>query len=181
MLTEFNPYDPPASIDDGFEAPGDADEPAGFNVKSVPVILTIIFSVFTGGIYMRVWFLTRARALNALRAPDVLVPAIFVVCIILDGLSFGVVLASGVFEGLAEELAKPDYLAIAQTLDNIDRFETIVVGIIILVQCFKVKRILQHYVYRQAVDGIGFSGVATFFLGIFYLQYKINRLNELAP
>lgn len=52
---------------------------------------------------------------------------------------------------------------------------SIAAGIIILVQSFKVKNILNSYFTDQLHREIKFSGVATFFFRTLYLQYKINR------
>jgi hypothetical protein len=52
-------------------------------------------------------------------------------------------------------------------------------GLIVLtVQAFKVRRILNDYCANQLHTNVQFSGAATFFFGLLYLQYKINRLIE---
>jgi hypothetical protein len=65
----------------------------------------------------------------------------------------------------------------------------LVAGLILVVQCFKVRRILlDHLAPRQEVmfsAGIRmqheelFSRMGTFFFGIFYLQHKINSMLDL--
>jgi hypothetical protein len=58
------------------------------------------------------------------------------------------------------------------------------VGILLLVQCFKVRRLLEDHLQESLGElsdqphlrhsQSALSGVAVFFLGIFYLQYVIN-------
>jgi len=51
----------------------------------------------------------------------------------------------------------------------------LVAGITLLVQSFKVRRIFNDHFNVYLKRNIPFSGVATFFFQIYYLQYKINR------
>jgi len=64
----------------------------------------------------------------------------------------------------------------------------LVAGIIIVVHCFKVRRILLDHLAPQQEGMFSasirfqyddmFSRMGTFFLGIYYLQYKINGLTD---
>jgi len=60
-------------------------------------------------------------------------------------------------------------------IDALTGFDGII-GIILIVQGFKVRRIFINHFNSQLQGEISFSGVATFFFHIYYLQYKINRL-----
>jgi len=48
-------------------------------------------------------------------------------------------------------------------------------GILLLVQCFKVRLIFNEHFNVYLKRDISFSKAATFFFQLFYLQYKINR------
>lgn len=60
-----------------------------------------------------------------------------------------------------------------------------------VIQAFKVRGILEAHATSHApgplagsialLQGSSFSGVATFFFGIFYLQYKMNEMIETWP
>jgi len=149
---------------------------ARHSIKKTPVILTIIFTVITGGIYYPCWFLTRRASLNSLTTPEKLGKGIFIFTIVIFSISLLLSFVIGFFEGIGEELEDIEFLATAKMLDTIDQIISLVAGIALLVQCFKVKRMLQQHFNQHLGLNLPFSGVATFFLQIFYLQYKINRL-----
>ena len=48
-------------------------------------------------------------------------------------------------------------------------------GIVLLFAFFRVRRILEYHFARNHMGVGALSGVATFFLGALYLQYKINE------
>jgi hypothetical protein len=82
-----------------------------------------------------------------------------------------------VLEGVGEELGNPQYIAMAKNVELIDNLISLTAGIVLLIQCFKVRRIFQQHFNDHLGRNISFSGVATFFFQIFYLQYKVNRFD----
>ncbi|MCZ6770160.1 MAG: DUF4234 domain-containing protein [Acidobacteria bacterium] len=145
------------------------------DIKKTPVILIIVFIFITAGIYYPCWFLTRLEQINELDSDEKLGKGVFIFGIVLFSISLFLALISGVLEGVAEGLGDADFLAMALGVDAIDSVLSLVVGITLLVQCFKVRRIFRNHFKEHLGRNILFSGWATFFFQIGYLQYKINR------
>jgi hypothetical protein len=145
------------------------------DVKKTPVILTIIFTFITGGIYYPCWFLTRRDQINALHSQEKIGKGVFIFGIVIFSISLFLALVSGFLEGMGEELGTAEFLAMAKGVDTVDTLLSLVVGITLLVQCFKVRRIFRNHLNDHLGRNISFSGLATFFFQIYYLQYKINR------
>lgn len=145
-------------------------------VKRTPVILTILFTVITAGIYYPAWFLSRRHAINALHSKEQLGAGVFIFGIVVFSLSLLLMMASGVFEGLYETLHDAEYLAISKGIEATDKMLSAVIGITLLVQCYKVRRILREHFNAHLGHNVYWSGVMIFFFQIFYLQYKVNRL-----
>jgi hypothetical protein len=145
-------------------------------LKRTSVILVIALSFLTVAIYYPVWFLRRRRALNGLHARDKLNAGVFVVAIVLFSVGLLLMLMSGALEGFGEGLGRRDLLAVSKGLEGFAQFLNLVAAIALLIQCFKVRRILSEHMQARTGRPVSLSGPATFFLQIFYLQYKINRL-----
>jgi len=148
---------------------------SGSELKKMSVLLLIFLTVITVGIFSPVWFLKRRNEINNLQAKEKLGTGVFVFAIVVFSISLLVTLMSGAMEGLAEGLGEMNLLLTAKGLDLFSRILDLVAGITLLVQCFKVRRIFNEHFNTHLQRGISFSGVATFFFQIFYLQYKINR------
>ena len=145
------------------------------DMKKTPVILTVIFTIITAGIYCPCWFLTRRDQINELHFHEKIGTGVFIFGIVIFSISFFLPLVSGFLEGMGEELGTAEFLVMAKGVDAIDRLLSLVVGITLLVQCFKVRRIFRNHFNDHLGRNISFSGLATFFFQIYYLQYKINR------
>ncbi len=144
-------------------------------LKKTSVVLLIFLTIITFGIYYPVWFLRRRNAINNLQSKEKLGSGVFVFAIVVFSISLFVSLLSGAMEGLAEGLGEMDLMLTAKGLDLFSRILDLVVGISLLVQCFKVRRIFNEHFNTYLQRGISFSGAATFFFQIYYLQYKMNR------
>ncbi len=141
---------------------------------SAMVLLTLI----TGGIYVPIWFLIRRKAINSLRSSDKLQSAWL--CFALLGY------AHTILVGLVKNLNWGSWANVGYLLTIVRPPLLLLSAIIVIVSCFKVRSILlDHLAPReQSMFSAGarlqqddeISSLATFFLGIFYLQYKINRL-----
>ena len=100
---------------------------------------------------------------------------VFVVVIVIYSISILIMFTAGVMEGAAEEFSSPQLMDYVDMLELIDNFVSLAVGIIILIQCFKVRRIFIDHFKNMPERKMKLSGLATFFFQIHYLQYKINR------
>jgi hypothetical protein len=119
-------------------------------------------------LYNPIWFLIKRRGLNELQSSIKigLVTPIFLIVIWSIQLLFQ--FTSGFAEGLG-------YIESAEVLNIIAGILSLIGEIILIVLNFRVRRIfIEHFNVYLRRD-IKFSGIATFFFGIFYLQYKINR------
>jgi hypothetical protein len=162
---DANPYAPPKA------AVADVAAPTG--LKKRRVITMIAFVLITLGIYYIVWFFRRRSALNQLNSSRKLQlwPLIAFTGDFIAEIGFTIAAGEetiGAVFGPSVELG----LALA-------RFT---VGILMIWQCFIIKDIIQDHAtpadvgaQPMFVERVELSGVATFFLSIFYLQYAINR------
>jgi hypothetical protein len=133
----------------------------------------IAFIFLTLGIYYMVWFFRRRTALNQLNSPRKL-PLwpllVFTVDFVIE-VGFGIA-AGDVPLDVAFGPGVAGLLALAR----------LVAGILMIWQCFVIKDIIEDHatpddagLQPMFVQRVKLSGVATFFLSIFYLQYAINR------
>ena len=137
-------------------------------LKKKSVILLVFLTFITAGIYYPVWFLTRRNAINNLQSKEKLGSGVFIFAIVMFSISLSVAFISGAMEGRGE-------VSTAEVLDSFSKILDSVAGITLWVQCFKVRRIFSEHFNVHLQRGISFSGIATFFFQIYYLQYKINR------
>lgn len=129
-------------------------------LKRMAVPWFVVLSFITGLIYYPVWFLRRRQAINALQSSKKLKSGFLIVAIVLFSLNL-----------LMSQGSDVDAQEVGGTL-------ALIAVIIMIVQSFKVRRIFEDHCNMYLQQSIDFSGVATFFFGAFYLQYKINRLGE---
>ena len=152
------PYTPPSS---GGKAPATPE------LKKTPVVLVILFTLVTFGLYVPIWFLRRRKALNHLAPED---DSVNLVTFGLTGL-FAAAFGTGLYQGASVEMGSalsPNSLLAIQVVDLTSR-------LFVIVASFRVKMILEgHYPERL-------SALGTFFLSIFYLQYRINRAGQTDP
>ena len=147
-------------------------------IKNTPVILTVFFTLITAGIYYPCWFLTRRCQINKLHSREKLSNGLFILGIVIYSFSLILACVSGMLEGIQEVNGTTEFLKIAEGLGSVDKFLTLFIGIIMIMQSFKVKRILQDHYDDYLRRNVSFSGLATFFFGIYYLQYKINKFQK---
>jgi len=153
-----------------------AEPEAKFEKTSVVVV--ILLSFLTGGIYLPIWFLRRREAINRLRSPEGIGWAAPFAATVAFSLGLCAAFASGFAGAMGLREAVGELFASGRVL-------AMVGAVLILFECFRVRRILLDHLHAQS-SGLfsssvalerdtSFSGVATFFFGIWYLQYKINR------
>jgi hypothetical protein len=131
----------------------------------------VLLFVITAGIYSPCWFLLRRQGINSLNANEKLGVSPFVIAIFL----YAVAIALGVTESTDP----------SQTGAPFARLVSLAAGVVLLVQSFKVRRIFEAHLQETMLElseyphlkqsESSLSGVAVFFLNIFYLQYVINN------
>ncbi len=160
-------------------SPPQEPELPGNRIKKTPVWLVVFLSAVSGGLYTPIWFLTRREAINELKSDEKLGAGVFIFAVVGLSVALLAMMMGWFYEGIAESYSNPSFLSVAQQFDNIDRLISVVVGLTLLVQCFKVRRIFyDHYNIRHGRT-IELSGVLIFFFHIIYLQYHINRFDDI--
>jgi len=145
-----DPYRPPGWASSG--------TPLTAELPKTSVLVMILLMVVTLGLYIPFWFLRRRKILNQL-SPERRVDGWIAALVALYVGAFVLGLVAGLVG------APP-----GQTFLLWARFVEVGRGILTLVLGFQVKAILEEN-YPDHISGVG-----TFFLSIFYLQYKVNRL-----
>ena len=177
------PYHEEGHEEDGHEesghggvAPGPGTGQAVASLSPMPVPTLVLYTLLSFGIYSAVWFLKRLEAFNSLKSEVKLNQGVFGFIIAGFVANIFIVLylvftgeggtAPGELEGLSLSLvATSDMLSIA-------------VQVAVLIQAFKVRRILVDHFEAHLKRDLGVSWGWTLVFGVFYLQYKINRLQE---
>lgn len=140
-----------------------------FTLEKMSVVKLVILTAVTGGVYTAYWFLKRLDAINSLNSEHRVGQGVFgfiiAGCLVNAAIVFYLAFAGpGLEEGFALRLL------------NTSNLLGLAVNVAVLVQTFKVRRILlDHYVVHLGRE-VGFSWIFTFFFSVFYLQFKINRL-----
>ncbi|MGE5327125.1 MAG: DUF4234 domain-containing protein, partial [Deltaproteobacteria bacterium] len=155
------------------------------------VLLVVLLSVVTFGLYYPYWFIRSKSGINSLNSHqkmNLIIPGfVFFVWLARFALAF-------VWGALRGSQALPQSGFLASVLSGLSEFDSVVTlagGILLLIQCFKVKAILEEHMSvpisgplagsLSLIQRTSFSAVATFFLGIYYLQYKINEIVDASP
>lgn len=134
------------------------------------VLKVVLLTFFTLFLYYPVWFLQKRHVFNNLNSPKKVTKKIPVIALLM--ILFCT--CAAFFEGASKEIAllSPYISYISPYLIYI----SILIDVLLIYQSFVVRRILlDHY---QKSEQITISIGATLFIGIFYLQYKINELSE---
>jgi hypothetical protein len=162
---DANPYAPPtAKVADR--------ETVEHGLKHRSVWLMIVFFFLTLGLYYPIWFFRRRKALNRLDSPRKV-----------DLWPLLLWLAYFVIEFVLNFLAAPRPVSelIGPLGDACMMLLKLTVAIAMLVQCFRIRDIIQDHATPPADPDVRFtqqvelSGVMTFFFSIFYLQWAINK------
>lgn len=150
------PYAPPASVETSEAA-----------LPKTKVLLMVLLTLLTLGLYVPYWFWSRRRTLDAMAAEGESVGGLTVALVVLYLVAFAMGFLGGVLRGAGDAPGQAYFIA-ARAIDWSSR-------ILIIVLSFRVKGIL------ESNDSGHLSAVGTFFLSCFYLQYRINRLDEVEP
>lgn len=124
------------------------------------VWVVVLLSVITGGVYQYLWFGLRRQSLQKLRTTLKISPGLGWTPAYLGVATF----VAGVLTGVSEAFA----------IVLVPFASSWMIMYIFL--SFRVRRmLLDHY----QDSGLNISGVRTYFLSVFYLQYKMNRLPDI--
>jgi len=135
-------------------------------LRKINIILMIFLTLITMGIYVPVWFLIQKKAINDLKSKEKLTDTPFQIVLVLYSFSLFI---------LIYQIFSSDYVQ-NSILDNIDNFISVTGAIIVLVMSFKVRRIFHQYFNIVLKKNIMLSKLWTFLFGIYYLQFKINKI-----
>lgn len=144
-------------------------------MESTPVLLLILFTVISGGIYIPFWFLNRKSIINKLNSEKGLNDNTFVFLGVGFVLNLILLITSSVVNKMALEMGTEEAMGSASIFQTVTIAVSVILGIIVWVQSFRVLSIFRDHFRRR----VQFSGFATLLFTIFYLQYKINRIAEL--
>ena len=161
-----NPYAPPKA------AVADLASPTGLKQRSV--LLMIVVTIVTFGLYYVIWFFRRRNALNALNSPR----KVALWPLLLFSAYLAVEFVLGIVSG-----DRPVGEAIGAMPFAFYILLRLVTGLLMVWQCFVIKDIIEDHLSGPDdgttpsifVERVQLSGLATFFFSIFYLQYAINR------
>jgi Domain of unknown function (DUF4234) len=169
-----NPYAPPKA------AVADQSSTSPTGLKRRRVIVMIVFTIVTFGLYYPIWFFRRRGALNLLNSPRKLRLWPLMIFCAVTVVDFVIGIVSG---------AAPSAQTIGGAATTVLAFVRLAVGILMVVQCFIIKDILEDHLAGPEddisqslfVERVKLSGLMTFFFQIFYLQYVINRYIAVPP
>jgi len=162
---EVNPYAPPqAKVAD--------PPPNSHGLKRRSVLVMIVFTIISFGLYYPIWWFRRRQGLNRLNSPKKLAAWPLLLLVAVFVIQIGLAFAAG--DTPLEEFigAGPMLLVLLFRLG---------VGILMLVQTFRIKDMIEDHATPESdsgpmfVEQVQLSGVMTFFFSIFYLQWAINR------
>ena len=162
---ETNPYAPPqAKVADPL--------PDSHGLKQRRVLVMIVFMVISFGLYYTIWWFRRRSGLNRLNSPKKLAawPLLLLAALFVIQIGLGLV---------AGETPLHDVIGEGGTL-SVGLFQ-LAVGIVMLIQTFRVKDMIEDHATPETESGpmfveqVQLSGLMTFFFSIFYLQWAINR------
>jgi hypothetical protein len=162
-MANYDPYAPPVEPSRDEERnplPRGVSDYAG---ERRPVVLLILLSVVTLGIYPIIWLFRRRAFLDSLDS-DAKLGNIPTVVAVMYGTDVGI--------GVWSSMAKAG--------EGLDRLVQIAAGITMLIAVFRVAHILRSDFARSG-RFIGVSGVMVFFFGTLYLQYKMNQAADTSP
>jgi hypothetical protein len=134
------------------------------------ILVMLLLTIVTLGIYPLVWFYQTKRQLDPL---DTYTRLTWHPLVLAAGL-----LAANIFSVTVVRIPKD--LAVLRPISHarldFDRLLAVALTFVIIYLALVVRCILEEYSEKYLDEEVKFSKFATFVLNIFYLQYKMNRL-----
>lgn len=132
-----------------------------------PVVLTILLTIVTLGLYVPYWMLRQSRCAHRV-LPE-------------KPIALFVMVSSIVLTVASTLLLVPEYMGHWNALmQRVDNAVTLLDIIFYLTWIFMLRHRIHLSIGAGARQYLWFSPVLTFFFGPYYLQYKINDLQKLA-
>ena len=155
------------------------DAPPG--LRKTSVALVALLTCVTLGIYFPIWYLARTDEFNRLHSREKLGKGICIFGII--GFSIGIFISlySNYTEWMAMIKTGSDLSPAFNYLDITANLIILIVLVPFAQHTFKIKRILMDHYNGHLKRDVTFSNVFTLLFLNFYLQLKINELNQTAP
>lgn len=148
-------------------------------LKTTSVFFVVLLTAFTGGVYYPIWFLRRREEFNKLNSQTKLGKGIFIFILSLTIIILLLCGYSGFSDGINQATRGEQLSLRFNNIDLISSILTLIYIIPLVQQTFKTKRILIDHFNNSQKNNIKFSNFWTFILLNFYLQYKINKIEEM--
>jgi hypothetical protein len=129
-----------------------------FEAERRSVLLVVLLSVVTFGLYASIWYIRRTPFVNGLKSDKRLEPFLPWALLGTEIVVFVVALVAGA----------------AEVQVDVSRPVSMVAGILAIIIRFRIAHILRSHFARSGIV-MSVSGPATFFLGMLYLQWVINN------
>lgn len=148
-------------------------------IKTTPVILVIFYSIITFGIYVPLWFLHRLDGINQLSSDEKLEKGVFNFFLLLTITSvvLGIIVVT-FCDYLFEFKHSYTFKETSELAESASSLIDLFLWLSFIFQSFKVKKIFNNYFNVKKGRGIKFSVILTLLFTIYYLQFKINRLDR---
>lgn len=156
---ELNPYAPPADADASAPFALEAKEGVNYEEQRQSVLLCFILSMITVGIYPCIWMIQRRPFLESLRTRQRLgmeLPLISLVASVVH--LFVIIFTDGT---------------------QLESLLSLASGIPMIMACFRARTMIEQELVAMGRPN-RLSGAATFFFSVYYLQWRINQLADVA-
>lgn len=151
------------------------------DLRQTSVALMAFLTCITLGIYFPIWYLSRTNEFNRLHSQEKLGKGLCIFGIIFFSIGILMSLYSGFSEVLYQMQNGGDLPSTFNYLNLAANIIMFIVLISFVQQTFKIKRILIDHYNGYLKKNVKFSNAFTFLFLNFYLQQKINELNQTAP
>ena len=159
---------------------------AGGGIEGMGVAKLVIYTFLTAGIYAPIWFMKRINGFNALNSEEKLTHGPFGFILAICIVNLGVLCYASVIEagagGSVLMWIEPESRFMKNMVSTVQMLD-IVFKVILLFQCIKVKRIISEHIsatnnrVEEEISLFYMVLWGLFFPAVFYLQYKLNRMN----
>jgi hypothetical protein len=162
---ELNPYAPPtATVAD--------PAPDSHGLKRRRVIVMILFTLATFGLYYFVWWFRRRPGLNRLNSFRKLALWPLLLMAAINAIQIAIAILAG---------QTPVADVIGSSTATVLNLVQFAIGVLMIVQSFRIKDMIEDHATPESGSGpmfgehVQLSGLMTFFFSIYYLQWAINH------
>lgn len=140
-----------------------------FPLESTNLLLVVLMSLLSAGLYYPFWFLGRRDAINSLYSREKMGMAVYFVLLTFLVFYLFLILSAGF-------MAELGATTMEENLHTLGGIVGLLVSLIMLFESFRIRRILYDHFRDYLKEDIEINGILLFFFQIFYLQYIINKL-----